>query len=234
MSSNGSRRFVGLLVLGWLVGACLPPGSTPLASGPAEVPTASALPSEAAVASPEPSVPPTEEPTVEPTPELTSPPITPPPVTPPPIDPDCPQDEADDVISVQEFVDAKHTCFENGIRVRGWLDTPPPIGFLPPIVKPGWIYYPSGDFATMLWHQPPPEPDHVCASGEDCWSFFPHLDPKLDIVLEPLERWVILTGHTRDPRAKKCHYDGEGPNPNPEVVASCLRSFVVEAVDDAP
>ena len=46
---------------------------------------------------------------------------------------------------------------------------------------------------------------------------------------EPLDRWVILTGHTRDPRAENCHYDGVGPNPNPELVVICGRQLVVTA-----
>ena len=169
------------------------------------------------------------EPTVEPTVAPTEEPV----VTPKPIDPSCPN-ATDDTISVQEYVDASTSCFRYGVRVRGWLDTPPPIGFEPPLVKPSWIYYPSGDFAAMLWHQPPPEPDHVCANGEDCWSFFPHLDPNFDLQLEPLDRWVILTGHTRDPRAQNCHYDGVGPNPNPDLVVICGRQLVVTAIEAAP
>jgi hypothetical protein len=173
--------------------------------------------------------PPTPDQTVEPTPEIT-PEITPEPVvTPEPIDPDCPQS---DVISAQEFVDGKTSCFANGTRVRGWLDGPPPTGFEGPLVKPTWLYYPDGDTATALWHQPPPEPDHVCGFGEECWWFWPHLDPTLDLELEPLERWVILTGHTRDPRAEHCHYEGEAPDP--ELIAICKRQFVVTAIEEAP
>ena len=91
------------------------------------------------------------------------------------------------------------------------------------LVKPTWLFYPNGDTATALWHQPPPQPDHVCASGVECWWFFPHLDPADGLAFEPLQRWVILTGHTRDPRAQNCHYDGEGPNPDPDLVVICGR-----------
>lgn len=230
MGSIGLIRHSGLLVVAALLAGCMPPAATPLASETLAAPTGTVPPSQAAVVSPEPSLAPTSEPTVEPTPEPTEEPV----VTPPPIDPDCPQDDADDVISVQEFVDGKTSCFANGIRVRGWLDTPPPLGFLPPIVKPSWLYYP-GESAASLWHQPPPEPDHVCANGEECWWFFPHLDPNVDgLAFEPLDRWVILTGHTRDPRAQNCHYDGEGPNPNPELVTVCRQQLVVTAIEDAP
>lgn len=224
MGSSTSRGVGGMLLATILIAGCGQPG----ASTPAPA-TASA----AAVISPEPSAPATPEPSVEPTVEPTVAPTAEPVITPPPIDPSCPN-ASDDIISVQEYVDASTSCFRFGVQVRGWLDTPPPIGFLPPLVKPSWLYYPSGDSAAMLWHQPPPEPDHVCANGEDCWAFFPHLDPNLDLELDPLDRWVILTGHTRDPRAQNCHYDGEGPNPNPELVVICGRQFVVEAIEDAP
>ena len=224
MNPIGSKRAVGVVLAAALIAGCGQPG----ASTPAPA-TASA----AAVISPEPSAPVTPEPSVVPTVEPTVAPTDEPVITAPPIDPSCPN-AIDSIISVQEYVDAPTSCFRFGVQVRGWLDTPPPIGFLPPLVKPEWIYYPSGDSAAMLWHQPPPEPDHVCANGEDCWSFFPHLDPNLDLELEPLDRWVILTGHTRDPRAQNCHYDGEGPNPNPELVLICGRQFVVTAIQDAP
>ena len=226
MTAIAARRLIGALLTGFLVAGCLAPASTP--TGTASGATASAPPSATGAASEAPVE--TTEPSVEPS---EPPPTEEPPVTPIPIDPSCPN-ATDDTISVQEYVDASTSCFRNGVRVRGWLDTPPALGFEPPLVKPSWIYYPSGDFATSLWHQPPPEPDHVCASGETCWWFFPHPDPDLDLDLEPLHRWVILTGHTRDPRAKNCHYDGEGPNPNPDLVTICGRQFVVTAIEAAP
>ena len=223
-----SRRSGGALLAMLLVAGCTQPG--PSITGTAAAP--SPEPSQAAVATSEPSTPATVEPSVEVTPEPTeAPPTEAPEDTPTPIDPSCPN-ASDDTISVQEYVDASTSCFRFGVRVRGWLDTPPPLGFEPPLIKPSWIYYPSGDSATSLWHQPPPEPDHVCASGEDCWWFFPHPDPDLDLDLEPLQRWVILTGHTRDPRAQNCHYDGVGPNPNPDLVTICGRQFVVTAIEE--
>jgi hypothetical protein len=231
MSSITSLRWSAALVCAILVAACGQPGTsiTGATPPPSAMSTPSPVPSAtlAAIAS--------VEPTLEPTLEPTAPPPTeePPPVsTLAPIDSECPQDDLDDVISVQEYVDAQTSCFRFGVRVRGWLDTPPPLGFEPPLVKPSWIYYPSGDSATSLWHQPPPGEDHVCASGEDCWWFFPHPDPDLDLDLEPLQRWVILTGHTRDPRAQNCHYDGVGPNPNPELVTLCGRQLVVTAIEE--
>ena len=227
MSPIGSKRAVGVVLAAALVVGCGQPGaSTPVATATA---AAVVSPEPSAMASLEPSVAPTVEPTVEPTVAPTEEPV----ITPTPIDPSCPNAN-DDIISVQEYVDASTSCFRFGVQVRGWLDTPPPIGFEPPLVKPSWIYYPSGDSAAMLWHQPPPEPDHVCAQGEECWAFFPHLDPDFDLTIDPLDRWVILTGHTRDPRAQNCHYDGVGPNPNPELVVICGRQFVVTAIEDAP
>jgi hypothetical protein len=221
-----------LLLCAIVFAGCGQPGTSITgATPPASAETSPAAPSSAA-ASLEPSAAPTAEASVEPTgaPPTEAPP---PEVTPKPIDPSCPN-ATDDTISVQEYVDAPTSCFRYGVRVRGWLDSPPPLGFEGPLVKPSWIYYPSGDSATSLWHQPPPEPDHVCATGQDCWWFFPHPDPDLDLDLEPLERWVILTGHTRDPRAENCHYDGVGPNPNPELVVICGRQFVVTAIEEAP
>jgi hypothetical protein len=232
LTSSGARAFGSSLLVTILLAACGQPGpssgASALTSSGAPASSSSAAPSVAATV--EPSAPAT----VEPTPEPTAPPPTEEPAdAPKPIDASCPN-ATDDTISVQEYVDATTSCFRYGVRVRGWLDTPPPLGFEAPLVKPSWIYYPSGDSATSLWHQPPPEPDHVCASGEDCWWFFPHPDPDLGLDLEPLHRWVILTGHTRDPRAQNCHYDGVGPNPNPELVTICGRQFVVTAIEEAP
>jgi hypothetical protein len=224
MLSSGSKHAGAMLLAALLIVAC----NQPSASTPA-VATGTA----AAVVSAEPSAPATTAPTVEPTVEPTVAPTEKPVITPVPIDPSCPN-ATDEIITVQQYVDASTGCFRFGVRVRGWLSTPPPLGFEPPLVKPGWIYYPDGDSATSLWNQPPPEPDHVCANGEDCWWFFPHPDPDLGLDLEPLERWVIVTGHTRDPRAQNCHYDGVGPNPNPELVTICGRQFVVTALEAAP
>lgn len=222
MLSSGSKRSGALFLGALLIAACQPGASTP----PAATATA------AAVESAEPSAPATAAPTVEPTIEPTAAPTEQPVVTPVPIDPSCPN-ASDEVISVQEYVDAPTSCFRFGVQVRGWLDTPPPLGFEPPLVLPSWIYYPANS-AASLWHQPPPEPDHICANGEDCWWFFPHMDPDVDLGFAPLDRWVILTGHTRDPRARNCHYDGEGPNPNPELVVICGRQLVVTDIDAAP
>ena len=204
MTANRSQRIGGLLLAVILVGCGQPGASTssaPSAPGPA-APTGSLEPTAAAVASPEPSTPPTAEPTAGPTEE--------PAATPVPIDPSCPNDDTTSIISVQEYVDAPTSCFRYGVRVRGWLDGPPPMGFEGPLVKPTWLFYPNGDTATALWHQPPPQPDHVCAVGVECWWFFPHPDPDAGVVFEPLQRWVILTGHTRDPRAQNCHVRRRG------------------------
>jgi len=227
MLLRGSIRSGAFLLAALLIAACDQPGaSTPPAASATAAAIASLEPSAA------PSTAPTVEPTVAPTVEPTVAPTEVPVITPPPIDPSCPN-ASDDIISVQEYVDAPTSCYRFGVQVRGWLDTPPPLGFLPPIVKPSWLYYPD-ESAASLWHQPPPEPDHVCANGEDCWWFFPHLDPNAGLDFEPLDRWVILTGHTRDPRAQKCHYEGEGPNPNPELVVICGRQLVVTAIEAAP
>ena len=192
------------------------------------LPTGTAEASVVAMVSPEPTPTPTSEPTVEPTVAPTEEPV----VTPPPVDSSCPNDDTTSIISVEEYVEAPTSCFRFGVRVRGWLDGPPPMGFEGPLVRPTWLFYPNGDTATALWHQPPPEPDHVCAGGGECSWFFPHPDPNSGVVLEPLQRWVILTGHTRDPRAQNCHYDGE--EPNPELVVICGRQLVVTAIEDAP
>lgn len=224
------RRIAGAALAVVVVAGCVSPAGSPtgtVAGSPSTATTASPSPTTAAVASSEPSAPATSQPSVEPT---VVPSEAPP--TEVPVDPSCPNAN-DDTISVQEYVDAPTSCFRLGVRVRGWLDTPPALGFEPPLVKPSWIFYPS-DSGASLWHQPPPEPDHVCVPGEDCWWFFPHIDPDFDLTFAPLQRWVILTGHTRDPRAANCHYDGEGPNPNPELVVICGRQLVVTAIEEAP
>jgi hypothetical protein len=209
------RRTIGLALIAFIfVAAC---GSSP----------SNAAPTAVAVASIEPTAEPT--PTIEPTdaPEATNPPDG--------TGGPCPTAP---VLTVREFVEAPSSCFGgNDIRIRGWLDTPAAFGFLPPLVKPSWLYYPPGDRFVALFDVVPTDPDHVCAEA-DCASLLPHTTPDSGISFEPLERWVIVTGHINDPAAERCRYiESEiapGPFDDASARESCRANFVVVALEDDP
>jgi hypothetical protein len=72
-----------------------------------------------------------------------------------------------------------------------------------------------------------------------CGVFFPHSAPGTGLHFLPLEHWVILTGHTDDPAAERCHYppDSEpGIHDDADAVEWCRAQFVVTEVDrvDSP
>ena len=148
---------------------------------------------------------------------------------------------------MQEFVEAKRSCFSaQDVRIRGWLDEPSPFGVIGPSIKPLWLAYPQGGrtcdeqeahcfYSIALWQVVPPGPDEVC-SEDFCGDLIPHVAPGSGLVLEPLERWVILTGHTHDAAAERCHWelplDVTAEVDDAEAVAHCRRQFVVTAIEE--
>jgi hypothetical protein len=249
MGSRGSSRIGVLLVAVSLVAAaCMQPvaslsPSSPPTAGPSGTPS----PTTAAVASPTVTDPattaPTIAPTVEPTAEPTVDPTGPPPSLP------CPTAR---LLNVREFVQASWQCFAGrDVRIKGWLDTPPPFGYEGPAIYPLWLAYPesrqcaehTGCSVTLaLWQDVPVDDDHMCSSDEAyCSLVFPHTPPGSELHFGPLERWLILTGHTDDPAAQRCHYEdppGEdlGTLDDADAVAHCQREFVVTEIDvvDSP
>ena len=209
------------LAIGVLAAAC----GTPLAST-TPVPSFAAVATATASAAPA-----TQAPTLEPTPPAT--PAPPDPTATPTVPTNCPTEEP---ITVAEFLDTDKKCFgSDDIVIHAWLDTPPTFGFIGPIVRPTWLYYPpDGTTFFTLYNEPPGEPDHACGG-----CMFVHLAPDSTIVLEGPARWVIATGHRRDPAWQRCHYDEPddwtGPEPDDEGARrGCRDSFVLDALEDAP
>ncbi len=170
-------------------------------------------------------------PTLEPTPSMT--PAPPDPTAAPTDGTACPTGEP---ITVDEFLDADKRCFgTNDIVIHAWLDTPPVFGFIGPLVRPTWLHYPpEGTSYFTLFGEPPSEPDHSCGG-----CMFVHVAPQSSIVLEGPARWVIATGHRRDPAWQRCHYDEPddwtGPEPDDAGAReACRGSFVLDALEDAP
>jgi hypothetical protein len=170
-------------------------------------------------------------PTLEPTPSMT--PAPPDPTAAPTDGTACPTGEP---ITVDEFLDADKRCFgTNDIVIHAWLDTPPVFGFIGPLVRPTWLHYPpEGTSYFTLFGEPPREPDHSCGG-----CMFVHVAPQSSIVLEGPARWVIATGHRRDPASQRCHYDEPddwtGPEPDDAGAReACRGSFVLDALEDAP
>lgn len=213
------RRLLSTLVVTALISGC---SAYPNVSSPS--PLATVTPSAAAVATATPTLAPTTEPTIEPKPT----------VEPEPTEEPCPTAE---VLTVREFVAASWECFGvEDVKIKAWLDGPPMFGFEGPRVRPGWLYYPVED-ATALWNDAPKDDDRFNCSGRKLWcpGVFPHLKPDSGLSFLPLQRWVVVTGHLRDPAAETCHYDFD-PEPVPDLVEVCRQMLVVTAIrgSDAP
>jgi hypothetical protein len=126
---------------------------------------------------------------------------------------------------------------------------PPAFGVLPPVIKPLWLAYPESgpcsppaegcSLAIAMWQDVPLDPDHVCSGDEpSCGFFFPHSAPGTGLHFLPLEHWVILTGHTDDPAADKCHWEyppdvEAGTLDDAAAVEHCRAEFVVTEIDRA-
>jgi hypothetical protein len=208
------------------------------APGTSAVPPASSEPRTAALATPAPTatpsattqpsmVPPTSAPTPDPT-AFTEPTVDP---EPEPTQVACPVGSP---LGVREFLDARLSCFgSDDVAIRAWLDTPPTFGFIGPVVRPMWLYYPPDGTYFTLFSEPPEEPDHLCGG-----CMFLHLPPDSTIELGGPARWVIATGHRKDPAAATCHYDEPadwvGPEPDDAGArAGCRGSFVLVGLEDA-
>jgi hypothetical protein len=214
------------LAIGLLAAAC----GAPLASTttePSFAAVATLAPSGSATAS---ATPATHAPTLEPEPSAT--PAHPDPTAAPTGPTTCPTKEP---ITVAEFLETDKNCFgSDDIVIHAWLDTPPIFGFIGPIVRPTWLYYPpDGSTFFTLFDEPPSDPD-VCGG-----CMFVHIAPDSTIVLEGPARWVIATGHRRDPAWRRCHYDEPddwtGPERDDEGAREgCRDNFVLDALADAP
>ncbi len=235
-------RLAGTLLALLLFAACSPPVAptqTSASAAPVGSPGATPQGSAAAVASPQVTPSSTAAPTVAPTPEATiEPTVAPtaePTATPTRAPRGCP---TDDMLTVSQYLAAPLRCFgSDTIRIEGWLDTPPPTGFEGPLIRPTWLAYPPEDTLYFtLFSKPPTPPDHVCG---DCPGFFLHRKPRSTIVLAAPGRWVIATGHRRDPAAERCFFDepADWVGPEPDDAAAretCRLQFVLTALEDAP
>lgn len=143
-------------------------------------------------------------------------------------------------LTVREFVTADPACFGAAdLVIRGWLDTPPALGFEPPAIEPGWLYYPA-DNAPTLFNAQPTDPDHICSDGApECPWFFPHLNPVSGLTFGEQPRWLLVTGHLADAAAEKCHfvYPEDWPYlhyDDQDAVNQCRGSFVAVSFRNAP
>jgi len=148
----------------------------------------------------------------------------------------CP---ADAILFALDFLDADPACFDRDVKVRGWLDDPPGMGFDGYTVEPEWLYYPPTTRLSAVWTQVPIEPDHACPEVSDgCGWFFIHVAPGTQIDLGDHPRWVVVTGHLDDPASESCAYvlpsDDPGPVDNTVAIESCRSQFVAVSLEDLP
>jgi hypothetical protein len=140
-----------------------------------------------------------------------------------------------------QLVETAGSCFgRSAIQVRGWLDGPPSIGFEPPTIKPGWMYYPAPG-APTIWEQQPAGPDDCFVGEQQCAWFFAHIKPTSGLTLDGPPRWLLLTGHVNDPAAVRCHWVYPDDVPlkdrvadDADAVAICRGGFIVDSFVDAP
>ncbi len=214
------RAFLVLATV--LLAACDQPQASS-SSPPAATPTVG--PSTLAVAS--------AEPTAIPTPQ------------PDPTEIPCPTAP---VLTVREYVEAPRTCFRGvEVRIRGWLDTIEGLHGTGAGIKPFWLAYPQIGrtcderephcfYAATLWQHAPPDVSPCSEEEPHCAIVFPHIRPDSSLTFEPLQRWLILTGHTNDPAAEGCRWwygdEREGDLDDAEAVRHCRKQFVVTAIEE--
>ena len=214
-------RFALLSICVLVFAACF--AGNPQASGTAVTPTlapATAAPSAVAQASATPALEPSTAPTAVPGSGL------------------CPTDSP---LTPLQLVETASSCFgRSAIQVRGWLDGPPSIGFEPPTIKPGWMYYPAPE-APTIWEQQPAGQDDCFVGDRQCAWFFPHIKPTSVLTIDGPPRWLVLTGHFDDPAAVRCHWVYPDDTPlkdrvadDADAVALCRGGFIVDSFVDAP
>jgi hypothetical protein len=145
----------------------------------------------------------------------------------------CPPTQPFSVDQYLEIVSVEPGCFGPAdVTIRGWIDQPPMLGFMPPLIRPGWLAYPP-EPTLALWDAPPNGSDCL---GSDCNAMLIHIRPGSDVRFDLPARWVIVTGHSLDPAAATCHYEGR-PTPTdqaPGDYTGCNVQFVITNVRDAP
>ena len=224
-----------------LLAGCLQPTGSAAPST-----NATTAPSATAVASPGATDAPTAGPTAEPTPAPSPEPTVEPTIEPEPTDAVCPTSR---VLTVRQFVDSPRSCFDGkDVKIKGWLDTPGPLDFAGPSIRPFWLAYPETgpcsspsptcSLGIALWQDVPLDPEHICEEDREayCSLIFPHSAPGTGLHFMPLRRWVILTGHTDDPAAERCHWEyppevEPGTLDDDDAVRHCRAQFVVTKID---
>jgi hypothetical protein len=140
------------------------------------------------------------------------------------------------VLTVPDLIAYERTATDaRAVAVSGWLSQSPPMSCPSPAPEfnARSIERRCGDDYTWLMA----EPETLVTVGETGWSARlparPAVDPWIDGTppLGQFRRWpdvrplpVVVLGHVRDPRAALCR---------PELVAECLRRFVIDAFASA-
>ena len=141
---------------------------------------------------------------------------------------DCPEHSP---LAVAEYLAAAAAdpgCFSDGsdVTLVGWAGPwPEGIGWLGPGIEPGWLAIST----AAIW------PEKCPRSLEGCGEFLSvHVDPEGAYSWKQDGRWLIVTGHTRDPRAETCRPDPpDNGITGAQARRTCSRSFVLTSVRPA-
>jgi hypothetical protein len=139
----------------------------------------------------------------------------------------CPTHSPLSVAEYNSAVEADAGCFtDSDVTLIGWAGTwPEGIGWLGPGIEPGWLALST----AAIWTEKCPR------SSEGCGDILSvHIDPDSGIAWRQDGRWLVITGHTRDPRADTCQ-----PDPPDNGISTsdarkmCRGSFVLTSVRNA-
>lgn len=133
---------------------------------------------------------------------------------------ECPSHSPLSVAEYLDAVEADPSCFSDGsdVTLVGWAGPwPDGVGWLAPGIEPGWLALST----AAIW------PERCPRSLEGCGD---HLSVHVDgqVSWKQDGRWLVVTGHIRDPRAATCRPDPPDSGITAqEAQAQCGRSFVL-------
>lgn len=138
----------------------------------------------------------------------------------------CPAHSPLSVDAYLAALEADPTCFGDGdVSLLGWSGPwPEGIGWLAPGVEPSWLALST----SAIWQGKCPGSKEGCGEAVSV-----HIDPEAGLDWKNDGRWLVVSGHTNDPRAEGCHPVVSGDMTKAQARAECRRAFVLTSVRTA-